>query len=89
MIQTNCHTCKKIIQKSERDFKKSKSGFHFCSKSCSAIYSNTLRIKLPQEVCKCCNKNLTKRYRKELVRKNSFPFLILIQVNSNNFHKLF
>lgn len=66
MIQTNCHTCKKIIQKSERDFKKSKSGFHFCSKSCSAIYSNTLRIKLPQEVCKCCNKNLTKRYRKEL-----------------------
>lgn len=29
------------------------------------------------------------KLQQKLVRKNSFPFLILIQMNSNNFHKLF
>ena len=67
MIQTNCHICKEVIKKSERDFNKSKSGFHFCSRSCAASYNNTiLKVKIPQEYCQCCNKNLTKRYRKEL-----------------------
>lgn len=44
-IETFCHTCNKVTIITAKEFKKSKSGFSFCSKSCAAKYNNTLRRK--------------------------------------------
>lgn len=40
---TNCTTCNKEISLYKKEAKKSKSGNHFCCKSCSAIYNNRHR----------------------------------------------
>lgn len=40
----NCKTCDKEFKKEQKEIKRSKSGYHFCSYSCSAIYSNKDRI---------------------------------------------
>ena len=36
----NCKNCNKPFQKMQKEINKSKSGNHFCSRSCSAIYNN-------------------------------------------------
>lgn len=40
----NCKICNKEFKKEQREIKKSKSGYHFCSHSCSANYANKNRI---------------------------------------------
>jgi 5-methylcytosine-specific restriction endonuclease McrA len=42
--QRKCKSCKKIVVKTQYELSRSKSGFVFCSKSCSAKYSNSLRL---------------------------------------------
>lgn len=41
--ELNCTSCNKLFKKSNSEFKKSKNGNHFCSKSCSAKHNNKLR----------------------------------------------
>ena len=41
----NCTNCNKEIKKIVGELKKSKSGNHFCSKSCAATYNNTHKTK--------------------------------------------
>nr|DAD66539.1 MAG TPA: hydrolase [Myoviridae sp. ctPuP5] len=41
----NCTLCNKEITVKNKDFKKSKSGNHFCSQSCAAIYNNAHKTK--------------------------------------------
>jgi len=41
----SCATCSKIFYKALREIKKSKSGNHFCSRSCSAKFNNRARSK--------------------------------------------
>jgi hypothetical protein len=40
-IITNCKSCNKQVEKTGAEFKKSKTGNFFCSKSCAAKYNNT------------------------------------------------
>ena len=44
-IQTNCYNCKKEIIKMKSQYKRSKSGKSFCSRSCAASYNNKLKRK--------------------------------------------
>ncbi len=36
-----CDTCKKEVYRSKKDISRTKSGKHFCSKSCQAVWRNT------------------------------------------------
>jgi hypothetical protein len=45
----NCKICNKEFKKDQKEIDKSKSGYHFCSHSCSAIYSNKYRADITQE----------------------------------------
>lgn len=54
-IKTNCSLCLKDIIKSPKEFRKSEN--HFCSHSCSAIYSNARRFPIDES-------NLTKDFVK-------------------------
>lgn len=78
MINTTCKICSKEIIKNERDFNKSKSGFHFCSRSCSAKYNNTItKTKYQQELQNSCNNPLLIKFRKE----NFCSYLCKIKFN--------
>ena len=40
----SCSNCKKIFEKRTIEIKKSKTGNHFCSRSCAVIYNNTHKV---------------------------------------------
>ncbi len=52
-----CKFCNKQITKPLSQIKKSKSGFHFCSRSCSTSFNNvgTIRNKQKERKCQECN----------------------------------
>ena len=54
-VITNCKTCNKEITKTKKEIEDSKSGFVFCSKSCSAKTTNlTSKPKYPIKNCLNC-----------------------------------
>lgn len=57
IVATNCKVCAKEIYKYEKEILNSKSGFVFCSKSCSAKYSNPLKSKYQHKTCLNCHTN--------------------------------
>lgn len=70
MITIKCHICTKKAQKTQRDFDSSKSGFHFCGKSCAAKYNNSIHKVKHQErqhkQCLNCDNLTSKKATKEL-----------------------
>lgn len=50
-IEINCNWCNKPSIKKIKEIKKSKSGFMFCSRSCSASYNNTQKRKSRRSKC--------------------------------------
>jgi hypothetical protein len=55
-IITNCKNCNKEITKYEKDTRESKSGFVFCSRSCSATHNNPItKLKYLDKNCINCN----------------------------------
>ena len=63
----NCKICNIEFKKDQKEIDKSKNGYHFCSISCSAIYSNKYRI-IPQET-KIKISNGIKKYIKNNTNK--------------------
>ena len=55
-MKVTCKTCKKEFNKLSSQMKRSKSGFHFCSRSCSQSYNNRKNPKrLKTNKCKKCS----------------------------------
>lgn len=50
-----CAKCNKKVTKTKAELKKSKTGRHFCSKSCSASFNNTIRKRKPKKQRSCLN----------------------------------
>lgn len=67
-IEIKCSNCGKTIEKTPCQIKNSKSGYVFCSSSCSASLTNTLKIKSEESKIKVA-KTLSKYYE---IRKNKF-----------------
>jgi len=56
-----CNNCKKDFKKSNSEIKRTKTGCHYCSKSCSAQFNNlgVTRNKPVARKCKKCDSNFT------------------------------
>ena len=55
--QVKCSNCSKLFFKSQSEIKRSKTGRHFCSRSCSATFNNVGVQRNPAKPynCKACN----------------------------------
>lgn len=67
----NCKECNKCFNKRDSQIKKSKSGNHFCSSSCSAIYNNKFRKKESYSFCLNCKAKLNPKYKSRIYCSNS------------------
>lgn len=74
-VEVNCSNCGKVIEKTPHQIENSKSGYLFCSSSCSASLLNTLTIRSDESKLKV-SKSLSKYYE---IRKNKF----LTDLNDN------
>lgn len=73
-----CFNCCKKIYRSPSQLKKSKSGKHFCTKSCQTFWRNTYFVEE-----KHANwKNGIRTYRKILERSGKKPFCALCKINN-------
>jgi hypothetical protein len=55
----NCKNCNKEFEKVYSEIKKSKTGNHFCSRSCAATFNNKIKPKKTlTNTCKICNTSI-------------------------------
>lgn len=56
-----CCCCQKNFEKPNKEIRKSKTGNHFCSRSCAVTHNNQFKSKrLPEGFCKICNDSISK-----------------------------
>lgn len=55
MSKIECKNCNKQFDKADKEIRKSTTGNHFCSRSCSSSYNNKTPKRKLTKVCKSCN----------------------------------